>query len=411
MPPDDQTPVTGDAGVVLLAAGESTRMGGDKMLIDLAGRPLIAHSLETFQHSERVGSIVVVASSENGEAIRGLVSESGFDKVIEVVTGGARRQDSTAAGVQRFLDGGAPGLRWVLVHDGARPFVDEAMIDRGLAAAVETGAAVPALPVSDTIKRVRPDGSVHETLDRADLRSIQTPQVFRLDVLGPVLRTTEDVTDDAALIELAGGRVALFDGHPDNIKLTTPADMDRAAAIAARRAGVVLSNGAFRWGTGFDGHAFVSGGPLRLGGVDIEHDAHLEGHSDGDVLLHAIASAILGGAGLGDIGSNFPSSDSAYAGIDSRELLRRTVSLASGAGWAVSHVDATIIAQQPKLASYVNRINESIAGTLSIAVDSVNIKITSTDHVGAIGRAEGVAAQAIATLSRRGVPDPDLAPA
>ena len=412
MPPEGQTPVIGDAGVVLLAAGGSTRMGGDKMLQDLAGRPVIAHSLETFQKSHRVSSIVVVVSSENAEAIRRLVSRSGFDKVVAVVEGGARRQDSVKIGVEHLMDDEVAGLRCVLVHDGARPFVDEAMIDRGLAAAAETGAAVPARPVSDTIKRVRPDGSVDETLDRANLRSIQTPQVFRLDLLVPALRTSDDVTDDASLIELAGGRVTLFDGHPDNIKLTTPADMDRAAAIAAQRAGdlssagVAPTPGLYRWGSGFDGHAFASGGPLRLGGVDIEHDAHLEGHSDGDVLLHAIASAILGGAGLGDLGSNFPSSDSAYVGIDSRELLRRASSLATAAGWAVSHVDATIIAQQPKLASYVNRINESIAAALSIAVDSVNIKITSTDHVGAIGRAEGIAAQAIATLCPRGESGP-----
>ena len=407
--PGDRAPGAGDAGVVLLAAGGSTRMGGDKMLIDLAGRPVIAYSLGTFQRSERVRSIVIVASSGNERGIRDLVSESGFDKVIEVVQGGARRQDSTAIGVERLLEYDASGLRWVLVHDGARPFVDEAMIDRGLAAAAETGAAVPALPVSDTIKRVRPDGSVGETLDRSNLRSIQTPQVFRLDVLAAVLRTVEDVTDDAALIELAGGRVTLFDGHLDNIKLTTPDDMNRAEAIAVRRVGVAPSagiaptGGRFRWGTGFDGHAFAPGGPLRLGGVEIEIDRHLEGHSDGDVLLHAIASAILGGAGLGDLGSNFPSDQAAYAGIDSRELLRRAVSLAGGAGWVVSHVDATIIAQQPKLAPYVNRIDESIAATLSIAVNSVNTKITSTDHVGAIGRAEGIAAQAIVTLSARAV--------
>ncbi|MCH7643090.1 MAG: 2-C-methyl-D-erythritol 4-phosphate cytidylyltransferase [Chloroflexi bacterium] len=409
-------PETGDAGVVLLAAGGSTRMGGDKMLLELAGKPVIAYSLDAFQRSERVGSIVVVASSGNKQKISGLVSEYGFDKVIEVVEGGARRQDSTATGVERLLEADAPGLRWILVHDGARPFVDEAMIDRGLAAAVETGAAAPALPVSDTIKRVREDGSVDETLDRSTLRSIQTPQVFRLDVLAPALRPAVDVTDDVALIELAGGRVTLFDGHPDNIKLTTPDDMERAAGIASRRAdavssaGIAPSGGAYRWGTGFDGHAFAPGGPLRLGGVDIEHDRHLEGHSDGDVLLHAVASAILGGAGLGDLGGAFPSDDPEYAGIDSRELLGRAASLAAGAGWVVSHVDATIIAQQPKLAPYVNRINESIAATLSIAVDSVNIKVTSTDHVGAIGKAEGIAAQAIVTLSARAINSPEMDP-
>jgi 2-C-methyl-D-erythritol 2,4-cyclodiphosphate synthase len=219
-----------------------------------------------------------------------------------------------------------------------------------------------------------------------------------VDILARSLGPTEDVTDDAALVELIGGTVGLFDGHPDNIKLTTPDDIERAESILARRnvGGAGVSN---RWGTGFDGHALVSGGPLRLGGVNIEHDRHLEGHSDGDVLLHAIASAILGAAGLGDLGSNFPSGDPTYAGIDSRELLRRAASMAGDAGWEVAYLDATIIAQQPKLAPYVNRIKDSIAETLLIPVESVNIKITSTDHVGAIGAGEGIAAQAIATLS------------
>jgi len=267
-------------------------------------------------------------------------------------------------------------------------------------AAAEHGAAVPALPVSDTIKSVKADGTVEHTLDRSRLRAIQTPQVFRVDVLAPALRPTEEVTDDAAFVELIGGSVSLFDGNSDNIKLTAPEDIERAETILARR--TAGGGGAMnRWGTGFDGHALVSGGPLRLGGVNIEHHSHLEGHSDGDVLLHAIASAVLGAASLGDLGSNFPSRDPRFAGIDSRELLQRAASMAANAGWEVSYLDATIIAQHPKLAPYVNRINDSIAETLSIPVDSINIKITSTDHVGAIGTAEGIAAQAIATLSAK----------
>ncbi len=399
MPPEGVLESTqSDVGVVLLAAGGSTRMGGDKMLLELAGTPLLEYSLETFQRSDRVSEIVVVVSDANQDAISDLVSNSDYDKVLAVIVGGARRQDSTANGVDRLMAEVGPGLKYVLVHDGARPFVDEAMIERGLMAAAEHGAAVPGLPVSDTIKSVGGDGTVEQTLDRSLLRAIQTPQVFRVDILARSLGPTEDVTDDAALVELIGGTVGLFDGHPDNIKLTTPDDIERAESILARRnvGGAGVSN---RWGTGFDGHALVSGGPLRLGGVNIEHDRHLEGHSDGDVLLHAIASAILGAAGLGDLGSNFPSGDPTYAGIDSRELLRRAASMAGDAGWEVAYLDATIIAQQPKLAPYVNRIKDSIAETLLIPVESVNIKITSTDHVGAIGAGEGIAAQAIATLS------------
>ncbi len=385
-----------DTGVVLLAAGGGVRMGGDKMLLELAGKPVISYSLELFQRLDRVSAIVVVASDANRGAINELVSSSGFDKVTAVITGGARRQDSTANGVERLTAGDASQMNWVLVHDGARPFVDEAMVLRGLESVEKSGAAVPALPVSDTIRSINAEGDVAGTLDRSNLRAIQTPQAFRLDILLPALRTAQDVTDDAGLVELAGGRVGLFEGHPDNIKLTTPDDIDRAEAIIARRRGGGAEN---RWGAGFDSHGFADGGPLRLGGVDIDHCAHLEGHSDGDVVMHALASAVLGAAGLGDLGSNFPSSDASYAGIDSRELLQRTGWMAREAGWVIAHLDATIIAQQPKLAPYVNRINESIAETLSISIDSVNTKITSTDHIGAIGQGEGIAAQAIATLS------------
>jgi len=404
MPPEGVPESTrSDAGIVLLAAGGSTRMGGDKMLMELAGRPVLEYSLETFQRADRVSAIVVVASDANQDAINDLVSNPGFEKVVAVIRGGARRQDSTANGVDRLTAEGGHDIKYVLVHDGARPFVDAAMIESGLMAAAEHGAAVPTLPVSDTIKSVGGDGTVEQTLDRSRLRAIQTPQVFRVNVLVRALRPAEDVTDDAGLVELAGGVVSLFDGHPDNIKLTTPADIEHAEAILARRT-VGGSGATNRWGTGFDGHALVPGGPLRLGGVNIEHDGHLEGHSDGDVLLHALASAVLGAAGLGDLGSNFPSGDPTYAGIDSRELLQRAASMAADAGWEVSYLDATIIAQQPKLAPYVNRIKDSIADTLSIPVESVSIKITSTDHVGAIGAGEGIAAQAIATLSVKPIP-------
>ena len=389
-----------DAGVVLLAAGGSARMGGDKMLLELRGRPVLQYSLETFQRSNRVSAIVIVASDANRNAINDLVANADYDKVSAVVAGGARRQDSTANGVDQLMSQHGSGIKFILVHDGARPFVDEAMIERGLMAAAQHGAAVPALPVSDTIKSVKGDGTVEQTLDRSRLRAIQTPQVFQVDVFAPALRPTLEVTDDASFVELVGGSVGLFDGNSGNIKLTTPDDIERAEAILARRK--PGESGAMnRWGTGFDGHALVSGGPLRLGGVNIEHHRHLEGHSDGDVLLHAIASAVLGAAGLGDLGSNFPSDDPAFAGIDSRELLERVVSMAANAGWEVSYLDATIIAQQPKLSPYVNRINNSIAEMLSIPVDSINIKVTSTDHVGAIGTGEGMAAQAVATLSSK----------
>ncbi|MEE8363932.1 MAG: 2-C-methyl-D-erythritol 4-phosphate cytidylyltransferase [Dehalococcoidia bacterium] len=391
-----------DAGAVVVCAGDGLRMGGvDKALLPVRGRAVLLHSLDLFESAPRVASVVVVLSERNLEASRELIRAEGFKKVVATVRGGERRQDSVRQGLEALAAHGGEGLRWVLVHDGARPLARGDLIERGLEAVTRTGAAAPGVPVSDTVKRVDASGLVEDTPSRAALRAVQTPQVFGIDVLRSAYQAVNgDVTDDAAAVEAMGGDVVVFEGDPENIKLTEPEDIQRVEAILARRAGEGPPAGP-RWGTGFDGHRLVAGGPLRLGGVDVEFDQRLEGHSDGDVLLHACASACLGAAGLGDLGSRFPSSDPALAGIDSRELLRRVASLVNGAGWVVEHLDATIIAQRPKLAPYVERMGESIASALGVQADSISIKITSTDRVGAIGAGEGIAAQAVATLGRR----------
>jgi 2-C-methyl-D-erythritol 2,4-cyclodiphosphate synthase len=234
--------------------------------------------------------------------------------------------------------------------------------------------------------------------------AIQTPQIFRFDVLKTAHEmTNEDVTDDASMVETVGGLVAIFTGSNDNIKITTPEDLELATLILGRRqVGAVAQSGAAaegtRFGIGFDGHSLKHGGPLRIGGVDVEFDHHLDGHSDGDVLFHSIASAILGAAGLGDLGGRFPSSDEHYAGFDSAQFIAESARLALEAGWLVSHVDATIIAQRPRLASVGPDMTANIGGINGLENSSINVKVTSTDHVGAIGTGEGIAAQAIATL-------------
>jgi 2-C-methyl-D-erythritol 2,4-cyclodiphosphate synthase len=216
----------------------------------------------------------------------------------------------------------------------------------------------------------------------------------------------EDVTDDASMVEAVGGLVAVFDGSHDNIKITTPEDLELASLIFDRRLGDSANADAkgsahaagSRFGTGFDGHRLAEGGPLRLGGLDIVFDYHLEGHSDGDVLFHAIASAVLGAAGLGDLGGHFPSSDQRFADYDSAQFIEETARLARQAGWMVDHVDATIIAQQPRLGSETPRMAERLGAIEGLENSSINIKVTSTDHIGAIGNGDGIAAQAIVTL-------------
>ena len=389
-------------GVIIVAAGSSARMsGGDKQFADLNGEPVLGYSLRVFARCRHVAGIALVLSSDNLDRGRRLVSDAGLDDLVICVQGGERRQDSARIGLQTLMSSVAE-TEFIAVHDGARPFVDDSMIERGLATARVTGAAVAGVPVKDTIKACGPNRVVTKTLDRRGLWAIQTPQIFRTDVLSAAYETvTAEVTDDAAMVEVGGGLVAVFDGHPENIKITTPDDLLVAGLIASRRQGVEPSTGEQRWGTGFDGHRFVSGGPLRLGGVDVPFDQHLEGHSDGDVLLHAVSSSILGASSLGDLGSVFPSSDQQLAGIDSGVILARCVEMARSGGWAVTHLDATIVAQRPKLAGHLRDMAYQIAKTAKIPLTAVNIKVTSTDGVGAIGAGEGIAAQAIATLSRR----------
>ena len=395
-----------DAGVVVVAAGAATRMGGiDKVFAPVAGRPLLLHCLDALHACARVRAVVLVLSKRNLGRGRALVAENRLTKVAAVVTGGARRQDSVRAGldVLSAASRGGHALAWVAVHDAARPFVDEAMLERGISAADATGAAVAAVPATDTIKTVDANRLVVDTPDRSRLWAVQTPQVFRPALLAQAhSEITADVTDDAAMVEMIGGRVAVFEGSSDNIKVTRPEDLAVAEAIAARR-GFAAAGAApvsARWGVGFDGHALGPGRPLRLGGITIPFEMGLIGHSDGDVLLHAVADALLGAAGLGDLGCHFPSSDPAYAGIDSGVLLQRVLGMLHERGWGVQHVDATIVAQRPRLNPFQTEIGASIASLMGLNPTAVNVKVTSTDHVGAIGKGEGIAAQAVATIHR-----------
>jgi 2-C-methyl-D-erythritol 4-phosphate cytidylyltransferase/2-C-methyl-D-erythritol 2,4-cyclodiphosphate synthase len=373
-------------------------MGGkDKQLSMLRGLPVFTHSLRVMQQSQQVDHICVVFADHNIAAGREAIANADDRKIVCVTTGGSRRQDSVRIGIEALQAAGVD-FEWLLIHDGARPFIDEAMIARGLVAAQATGATVASVPLKDTVKQVAGE-HVTATPDRSTLRAVQTPQIFRASVLTSAhTAVTADVTDDASMVEQNGGDVTVFDGDYDNIKITTPGDMALAEAIYDRRAGQPVTGERRRWGTGFDGHALSNGGPLRLGGVDIPYEFSLAGHSDGDVLLHAVTSALLGAAGLGDMGSNFPSSDESLKGIDSAELTRRALSKISQAGWEAEHVDATIIAQRPRLSGYVEAIRDRIASVTGLDRASVNIKVTSTDHVGAIGEGKGIAAQAIATL-------------
>ena len=390
-------------GVIVVAAGRSSRMGGgDKQLLRLGGIPVILHSLRAFESFSSTSSIVLVMSEDNFAAGINVVEESGLSKIVDVVVGGERRQDSVKIGLDVLASNVNEIPEFVAVHDGARPFVDHELIERGMSTARAIGAGIAAVPVKDTIK-VAPHKIITDTLDRSELWAIQTPQIFRYDVLNTahdVVR--DDVTDDASMVESSGGIVATFSGSDENIKITTPKDLHLASLILEQRLGQSSLSGSGPsgsiFGIGFDGHRLVVGGPLRLGGVDIDFGYHLDGHSDGDVLLHSIASAILGAANLGDLGGQFPSSDERYINFDSTKFIAESARKALLDGWLVEHVDATIIAQRPKLAAEALSMAAKIGEIDGLDNSTINIKITSTDSVGSIGAGEGIAAQAIATL-------------
>jgi len=397
-------------GAVLAAAGRSTRMGFDKLLADLGGRPVLAWSAATLVGSGQLDRLVIVAEAERVDELRATLAPVMPPRYEwDVVAGGDRRRDSVEAGA-RALD----GCTWAVIHDGARPFLTTELLARGLDAAIDTGAAVAALPVRDTIKRVA-GGLVVETPPRAELRAVQTPQVFRRDLLLRGLAATpDDVTDEAALMERIGVPVRLFVGNDANFKITTPHDLDVARALLPASASSLSSSSPPppwpRVGNGFDCHALAPGRRLVLGGVEIPHDSGLAGHSDGDALAHALIDALLGAAARGDIGQWFPSSETRWAGADSVDVLLRTVvETLDGEGWSIVNVDATIVAQRPRLAQFVPHMRERLALALRLRLDAVSVKATTTDHLGALGRGEGIAAHAVATVVRLGGSQPGSA--
>jgi len=386
---------------VVVAAGEGRRFGGDqpKQFRPLGGRPLLTWTLEAFRRCDAVEDVVLVVAADQRERVEALLQRwDAREKVCRIVDGGARRSDS----VQRGLAALPAQTSLVAVHDGARPLVTPALIARVVAAAAEPGcgAAIPALPVGETVKRARADGMIAETLDRRALRLAQTPQVFEVDLLRracAATSTTDQVTDDAQLVEAAGGAVRLVQGDPDNIKVTLPEDLVVAEALLSRRLG---GGGALRVGQGYDVHRLVPGRPLVLGGVRLEHPLGLLGHSDADVLCHAAGDAMLGAAALGDLGQHFPPDDPTLRGISSLELLRRIAALLGERGHSVENLDATVACQRPRLRPHVPAMRENLARALGVSPAQISVKATTTEGLGFVGREEGIEARAVALVKK-----------
>lgn len=308
---------------------------------------------------------------------------------VKIIAGGRRRQDSVRAGLA-VLD---PDVDIVLVHDGARPLVSPAVIARCYAAAVRDGAAIAAIPVKDTLKKASGSGLVAATIDRATLWQAQTPQAARKELLERAyhINGEEDVTDESSLLEKAGIPVTIVEGSEINMKITRPADLDLAENIIRP-----MPN--FRIGHGYDAHRFASDRKLVLGGVTIPHSHGLAGHSDADVLTHALCDALLGALGVGDIGKHFPDTDQKYAGVYSIELLAAVVGLAAERGYALTNADITVVCQAPRLAPYLGEVQEILGRTCKVAPEAINIKATTTEGMGFTGRKEGIGCHAVVLL-------------
>lgn len=376
---------------VIVAAGSATRMQGiDKMLVPLAGVPVVLRSVRALAASDCIDSLVIVTRTECMETLRTLCAE--VSKPVTVVAGGASRPESVLAGLAALPE----GMELAAIHDGARPLVTQAVIAEAVEAAGCCGAAAPAVPVHDTIKQVE-NGLVRATPERKTLFAVQTPQVFDVKLLKTVLRTAMErgiaLTDDCSAVEAAGKPVVLTQGCEENLKITTPVDLTLAEAILKRRK-------TMRIGHGYDVHRLTEGRRLILGGVEIPFERGLDGHSDADVLVHALMDALLGAAGLRDIGVLFPDNDPAYKNISSMLLLDRVMLTLEHAGYAVGNVDVTVLAQRPKLKDYIPVMRENLARAMKIPLDCVNIKATTEEGLGFTGSGEGIACHAVCLLER-----------
>lgn len=382
---------TGNYAVVV-AAGRGVRMGAavNKVLLPLCGEPVIRHAVRAFCEADEIDGVVVVASADETEQMRAALC--GLEKVCAIVPGGSTRQES----VKNGLDALPKEARIALVHDGARPLISRELIARCIRQTEDCGSAVVCTPVTDTVK-VEKDGCVVRTLDRSQLRAVQTPQCFFAGELKAAYeaaaRDGVSVTDDASVMEHAGHSVHLLESSEVNFKLTTPEDLRRAEDIIGERK---FMQRLPRTGFGYDVHKLVSGCRLILCGKEIPWEKGLDGHSDADVAVHALMDALLGAACLGDIGRLYPDNDPAFEGADSMKLLADVLRRVKDAGYAVVHADVTIVAQKPKLMPYMDEMRRNLENAMAGA--QVNVKATTTERLGFEGRGEGISAQAVATI-------------
>ena len=383
---------------LVAAAGSSSRMGGvEKLMEFLDNVPVLMRTLTALQRAAAIDEIVIAAREDALVDISTLCKTYGITKCSKVVRGGESRCHSVLLAALEA----SPEAKLLAVQDGARPLVTPALIDRTVEAAAKCGAAAPAVPVKDTIKQAKggsgktvPAGCmVEDTPDRSTLYAVQTPQCFDRAAYLAALDELDEararlVTDDCSLFELTGRPVELVQGDYANIKITTREDLPRAKNGGKK----------MRIGHGYDVHRLVEGRKLILGGVEVPYEKGLLGHSDADVLAHAVMDAVLGAAALGDIGQHFPDTAEEYAGADSLVLARRVAEIVAAQGWRIENIDATILCQRPKLAPYIPVMREKLAAAFGLPVEAVSVKATTEEHLGFTGEGLGIAAHAVALI-------------
>jgi len=385
--------MTDTIAAVVVAGGRGLRVGGDlpKQYRVIAGEPVIRPALAAFLHHPQIGAVQPVIHPQDEEMFRS--ATAGLKKLLPPVWGGATRQASVRAGLEAFA-ASAPAI--VLIHDAARPFLTEALIGRAIVAAKQNDAAVPAIAIADTVKKIDDDAHVTETLDRNNLRMVQTPQAFLFELIMAAHRRAaaagqDDFSDDAALAEWAGHRVSVFEGEAGNVKLTTNDDFARAEIVRSALADV-------RTGNGFDVHAFADGDHVMLGGVRIPHSRGVTGHSDADVALHALVDAILGALAEGDIGQHFPPSDPQWKGASSDRFLAFACERVRARGGIIANLDVTVVCEAPRVSPHRDAMRERIAAIAGVSVSRVAVKATTSEKLGFTGRGEGIVAMATATV-------------
>lgn len=380
-------------GVIIVAAGRGERLGGavPKQLLDVGGRSVLGRSVDAFDQHPAVDALVVVLPAELVASSASLIGETTHRCIA--VAGGARRQDSVRAGLEALPD----EIDLVLVHDAARPFADAALIDRVIVGAARCGAVVPAVQARDTVKRVGVESmAIETTIPRDRIWLAQTPQGFRRAVLEQAVELGQqgvDATDEAMLVERLGLPVEVVTGSDRNFKITTADDLASARSLFGAPP---------RVGTGYDLHRLVPDRALVLAGVVIPFERGPHGHSDGDVVCHALVDALLGAAGAGDIGQHFPNTEPRWKDAAGLDLLARAVAIIDRRGWRPIHVDVTVILERPKLVPHLAAIRQAIAQVLGLDVTHVSVKGKTNEGVDAVGRGEAIAAHAVATIASGG---------